>query len=518
MKPGILFTWPAFRYGKHEAISFQNRRLNYRQINARINRLANALMSIGLQKGQKVAVLMNNCLETIDCLFGIPRAGMIYIALNTRHSVAEHRDILNDADADAIILADDFYDMISPILSSIESLKYVIVIGKAEPGTMSYDKLVSQQRETEPRIEVSNDDVLRLQYTSGTTGLPKGVIYPFRMLYSWMINMLINLDLPISPQDANLNVGPITHATGNNLMLYFIKGARNVILERFDESEVLWTIQKERITSILMVPTMITRLLAHPNLHSYDLSSLKRIWYGTAPMSPKKLAEAVSVFGNIFRQNYGMTECPQPVTFLGPEEHVIVGKDDEVRRLASAGRPALGVELEIIDKDCNPVKLGEIGEIRIRSNKVARGYWKKDDLTASCFKDGWFYAQDMAMMDSDGYVYIMDRKNDMIISGGFNIYPSEVEKVLTARKDVKEAAVVGIPDEIWGESVKAFVIMEDAAKVTEKELIDYCKKNLSSYKKPKSIEFVQNLPKSTYGKLDRRALREPYWKGLDRRI
>jgi acyl-CoA synthetase (AMP-forming)/AMP-acid ligase II len=301
-------------------------------------------------------------------------------------------------------------------------------------------------------------------------------------------------------------------------MLYFIKGARNVILERFDEDEVLWTIQNERITSMLVVPTMITRLLSHPNLHSYDLSSLKRIWYGTAPIPPEKLAEAVSAFGSIFRQNYGMTECPQPVTFLTPEEHVIEGKNEEVRRLASAGRPALGVELEIIDKHGNPVKPGEIGEIRIRSNKVAKGYWKKNDLTASCFKDGWFYAQDMATTDPEGYVYIVDRKNDMIISGGFNIYPSEVEKVLTDRDDVKEAAVIGIPDEIWGESVKAFVILENSARVSEKELIDYCRKNLSSYKKPKSIEFVQSLPQSSVGKLDRRALRESYWKDMDRRI
>jgi acyl-CoA synthetase (AMP-forming)/AMP-acid ligase II len=443
---------------------------------------------------------------------------MIYIALNARHSATEHRDILNDAEADAIIFNADFYDTIDPIISSVESLRHLIVIGKAVPGTISYDKLVSAHRETEPRMEISDNDILRLQYTSGTTGVPKGAIYPFRMIYSWMENMLINLDKPISPKDANLNVGPITHATGNNLMLYFIKGARNVILERFDEDEVLWTIQNERITSMLVVPTMITRLLSHPNLHSYDLSSLKRIWYGTAPIPPEKLAEAVSAFGSIFRQNYGMTECPQPVTFLTPEEHVIEGKNEEVRRLASAGRPALGVELEIIDKHGNPVKPGEIGEIRIRSNKVAKGYWKKNDLTASCFKDGWFYAQDMATTDPEGYVYIVDRKNDMIISGGFNIYPSEVEKVLTDCEDVKEAAVIGIPDEIWGESVKAFVILENSARVSEKELIDYCRKNLSSYKKPKSIEFVQSLPQSSVGKLDRRALRESYWKDMDRRI
>jgi len=520
MKPGVLFTWPAYRHPDHEAIVFQETRITYDQVNCNINRLANSLISIGLSKGQKVAVLMNNCVELVECLLGVPRAGLIVILLNARQSAKEHLEIMNDCEVDCLILSSSFETIIEPIISLIPSLKHIIVAGnkyKGQPNT-SYSELVSGHPTTEPSVEVMPDEVLRLQYTSGTTGKPKGTIYSFEMIYNWMTNMIINLDQPIYPWDVNLNVGPLTHAAGNNFMLYFIKGAKNIILERFDEERVLWTIQKEKVTSMLLVPTMITRLLSHPKLFSYDLSSLRRIWYGTAPISADKLEEAISAFGPIFRQNYGMTECPQPITFLSPEEHVIRGTEEQRRRLASAGRPALGVEIKLVDQDGQVVSKDEIGEVAIRTNKIASGYWKKEELTAAAFRNGWFFAQDMARMDSAGYIYIVDRKADMIISGGFNIYPHEVEKILLEHEAVEETAVIGVPDELWGESVKALVVIREGFTISEQELIEFCRNNMTSYKKPKTVEFVTSLPRNTYGKINRRALREPYWKGRDRRV
>jgi acyl-CoA synthetase (AMP-forming)/AMP-acid ligase II len=235
-------------------------------------------------------------------------------------------------------------------------------------------------------------------------------------------------------------------------------------------------------------------------------------------MPRDKLQEAIERFGNIFRQNYGMTEATQPIAYLGPEDHKITGTEQEIRRLGSAGRPALGVALQIVNEDGIPIEPGEIGEIQIRAPHVFKGYWKLPEETSEAFKGGWFHSGDMATVDEDGFIFIMDRKKDMIISGGFNIYPREVEDILMAHPDVTEAGVVGIPDNIWGESVKAFVVKKQGGMVTEQALIQFCKENLASYKKPKSIDFIDELPKNENGKILRKALKEPFWKGLDRRV
>jgi acyl-CoA synthetase (AMP-forming)/AMP-acid ligase II len=230
----------------------------------------------------------------------------------------------------------------------------------------------------------------------------------------------------------------------------------------------------------------------------------------------EKLKQGIRVFGNVFRQNYGMTEIAQPITFLGPEDHVIDGSETQVRRLSSAGRPAMGVEIKVAGEDGEPVKPGEIGEILIRSNKLMKGYWKKPEETAEAFRDGWFHSRDMATVDEDGYIYIMDRKSDMIISGGFNIYPREVEDVIMSHPGVAEAAVIGVPHEMWGEAVKAVVVLKEGENLSEAQIIEHCKNNLASYKKPTSVDFIREIPKNLYGKVNRRALKEPFWKGHDR--
>jgi acyl-CoA synthetase (AMP-forming)/AMP-acid ligase II len=326
----------------------------------------------------------------------------------------------------------------------------------------------------------------------------------------------MNLDQPIGPSDVNLNSGPLTHAAGLMMMIYYSRGATNIILPRFDEREVLETIQRERVSSLLLIPTMLYRILLTPDLKAYDLSSIRRIWYGTAPMALGKLKEAIRVFGNVFRQNYGMSEMAQPITYLGPEDHVLDGGESQTRRLSSAGRPAMGVEVRVVDEDGQPVKPGEIGEILVRSNKLMQGYWKKPEETAEAFRGGWFHTRDMAMMDEDGYVYILDRKSDMIISGGFNIYPREVEDIIMAHPGVAEAAVISVPHEIWGEAVKAMVVLKEGVKVSETEIIEHCRRNLASYKKPTSVDFIKEIPKNLNGKVNRRMLREPFWKGYDR--
>jgi acyl-CoA synthetase (AMP-forming)/AMP-acid ligase II len=299
---------------------------------------------------------------------------------------------------------------------------------------------------------------------------------------------------------------------------YYIRGASNVILDKFEVDLVLQTIEKEKVTAVLLVPTMLNMILRHPNLHAHDLSSIKRIWYGTAPMSPEKLKEAIKIFGNIFRQNYGLTESPQPVTYLGPEDHIIDGTEKEGRRLASAGKPALGAALKIVRDDGTKIKPGEIGEILIQTKQLMKEYWKNPEATAEAFRGGWFHTGDMGTVDEEGFIYIMDRKHDMIISGGFNIYPREVEDAIMTHSQVAETAVVGVPDDIWGESIKAFVVTKPGAALTEEDIIQSCKKHLAGYKKPKSVEFVPDLPKNAYGKVLRKVLKEPYWQGRERRV
>ncbi len=518
MRPDHVFRWPVVRYGDRTAIVYQDTRVTYFQMDARINRFSHGLLSLGLTTGRKVAVLINNCLECVTAIFGIPRAGLVYVSLNSRHSVGEHIAILNDIEADAIICGAEFSPLFEPVLSAVPSLKHAVVIGPSQSGWLTFEELTDGQPETVPAIDVGAEDVVRIQYSSGTTGRPKGVVWTYRIFENVITSTLVNMDQLIEPSDVNLNCGPLTHAAGLMLMSYYSRGATNVVLPGFDEEEILKTVEKEQISSILLIPTMLYRVLMSPNLSSYDLSSVKRIWYGTAPMAVERLTEGIKVFGGVFRQNYGMTEMPQPITFLGPEEHLIDGTEIQKRRLSSAGRPALGVELKIVDEYGREIKNGEVGEILIRSNKLMKEYWKMPVETAEAFKGGWFHTRDMGRMDEDGYVYIIDRKSDMIISGGFNIYPREVEEVLLTHSGVREAVVFSVPDEIWGEAVKAVVVPKEGSELSEAELIRHCKENLASYKKPSSVDFVEEIAKNPYGKVDRKSLKEPYWRDLNRRV
>ena len=519
MRPGILFMWPATRYGDRPAVVFRDQRLSFSRMDALINRLSHGLRSLGLLTGHRVAVLMNNSVEAAVSILAVPRAGLTYVALNARHSAREHAEILLDAECDAVLVGEDYADLLGPVLSSVPSLKHKIVVGSSRPGFHAFEDVMNHQPETPPDVNVDDDrNIERLQYTSGTTGKPKGVVWTYAIGYQVMASTLMNMDEPIGPGAVNLNIGPLTHAAGLMMMIYYCRGATNVILPGFDEKDILETIKRERVTSLLLIPTMLYRLLMYPELEAYDLSSVRRIWYGTAPMAPDRLKEGIRVFGKVFRQNYGMTEIAQPITFLGPEDHIVEGTEKQTRRLSSAGKPAMGVELRVVNEKREEVEPGEIGEILLRSNKLMKGYWKKPEETAAALKDGWFHTRDMAMVDEDGYVYIMDRKSDMIISGGFNIYPREVENVIMAHPAVAETAVIGVPDDMWGESVKAVVVPKEGVTLTEEEIIRHCKENLAGYKKPKSVDFIGEIPKNLYGKIDRRALKENFWKSHERRV
>ena len=518
MKPGLLISWPAQMYPDHTAVIFGKKRCTFREYDLRINRLAHGLLGLELPKGTRVAVLMNNHMTCMEVFFAITKTGLPVVSLNTRHSVNEHAYILNDSGAEVLIFDRDFFGIAEALRPKVPHLRnYIVNDGKVE-GMLSLGDLVKNQPDAEPEVDVSEDDMERIHYTSGTSGRPKGVVVTQEQQYHRLTHVLINLDQPVGPTDLNLNVGPLTHAAGLMFMVYYIKGATNIILEKFDPEKVLQIIEKEKVTSVLLIPAMLIRMLNVPHIRSYDLSSLRRIWYGTAPMPAERLKEAIQIFGPIFRQNYGMSEAPQPLTYLGPEDHRVEGPEKVTRRLSSAGRPALGVDLKVVNEDFKPVKPGEVGEIVYRSRHMFREYWNCSEETAKAFRNGWFLSRDMATVDEEGYVYIIDRKHDMIISGGFNIYPREVEEAILKHPGIAEAAVIGIPDDVWGEAVKAICTLKEGLQVTSEEVIEVCKQNLASYKKPQTVEFVAELPKNNYGKIERKKLKEKYWQGYLRRV
>ncbi|MFQ5917988.1 MAG: long-chain-fatty-acid--CoA ligase, partial [Candidatus Binatia bacterium] len=518
IRGGHMLSWPLERYPEKIAIKFEGQEMTFRQVDDRINRLANGLIDLGLKKGDRVAALLDNSPRAIEVRFALMKAGLCMVALNVRQSAEENAYIINHSESSVVILDEDYLSAWELMKGHCKGVRHVVVAARDPGSYLSYEKIIKTSSSNEPEVVVSLDDLERIAYTSGTTGRPKGVMKTIGNDLARLRNDFMNHDDLITTEDIMLNVAPLTHAARALFHKYYIIGACNIILRRFKEEEVLDTIQKERVTATMFVPTMIVRLLLHPKVQEYDKSSLKRIFYGTAPMPADKLKLGIEIFGNIFRGNYGLTEATQPVILISPVDLVIDEDEKQSRRLASAGRPALGIEVRIVNEKGEKTAPGEIGEILVRGEIVMKGYWKDPEATREVLKNGWLHTGDMAKVDEDGYITIVDRRKDMIISGGFNIYPREVERVIESHPGVQDVAVIGVPDDIWGEAVKALVVPKSQVKLTEEEIIELCKSQIGSYKKPKHVEFVENLPKNFQGKIVKRVLRDQYWQGLNRRV
>jgi len=503
-----LLRWPVQHYPDHIAVVCGEARLTFREMDEGINRLAQGLHGLRLVRGARVAVLMGNSAALQQVVFAIGRAGLALVALNARQSAAEHARILEDADVEALVFDQRFAEAVREARGMAPALRRCFVAGGEASGAEPWERLSSGQPAIAPEVEVSDGDLARIHYTSGTSGRPKGVVITHGENYHRLTHILINLDQPLGPGTRNLNVGPLTHAAGLMFTVYYIRGATNVILDRFDPENALRAIEAEGITDVLLVPAMLAALLRHPAIDRHDTRSLRRIWYGTAPMPVAQLREGLRRFGPVFRQNYGMSEASQPLTILGPEDHVVDGPEPIVRRLRSAGRPALGMDLRVVDEAFEPVTPGAVGEIVYRSRHMFRRYWKLPDETARAFRGEWFLTGDLATVDEDGYVYIVGRKDDLIISGGFNIQPREVEEAILKHPAVAEAAVVGVPDERWGEAVKAVCVLKPGAEAAADEIVEVCRRQLAGYKKPRIVEFVAELPKNAAGKVERKRLKD----------
>ncbi|MFH1623756.1 MAG: long-chain-fatty-acid--CoA ligase, partial [Pseudomonadota bacterium] len=469
---------------------------------------ANGLRAKGIGKGDRVGLLEHPCPQYLELYIAIPKIGAVLTPLNCRLAGRELEYIINDAEIKMVIMGEEFIDVIDSIKGDLKTLRSFFAIGKAPSGTGTYEDLITGFSPEVPEIDIDEDDIAIQMYTSGTTGKPKGAMLTHKNLISMYISRII--DFKLDENDVFLSAVPYYHTAAEYALVILYAGGTLVIHSRFLPGAFLETLETEKVTFTLGVPSMVNFLLQHIEKHPrhYDFSNLKMFLYGASPMPVTVLRKAMERFKPVFLHSYGLTEASPGVTFLRPEEHILEGPEEKVRRLASCGKEIFNVEARVVNEQGVNVKPGEIGEIIVKGDNVMKGYWKLPEETAETIKNGWLHTGDMATVDEEGYIFIMDRKKDMIISGGENIYPREVEEVLYSHPSILEAAVIGVPDEDWGESVKAFVVLKEGEKASEQEIINFCKENLASYKKPKSVEFLDVLPRTAAGKVLKRELRE----------
>ncbi len=513
----------AVRYfPNNTATIFDGRRQTYRELGHRAQAFAACLSSLGIRRNDRVAIYLLNSSQFLETVYACFEIGAVVVPLNTRLAADELVFIINDAECKTFITDKLLQPMASGFKNRLEGIEHFIAIGGGE-GFSDYEALIAKHINEDfqsPTDDDQSDEGLAgLFYTSGTTGLPKGVMLSHRNL--WM-NALHTLATRAPEPGLNfLHAAPMFHlATFPAVINITINGGIHTILQRFDLKAMMELIESAKVTSTVLVPTMVNFLINHPDFSKHDLSSLRRITYGAAPMPVELLKSAMKLLPNAeFGQGYGQTESSPLLTSLQHEDHITEGEERLTRRLASCGRPVVGVEVEILKDDGTFAAPGEVGEVIARGPNVMMGYWKRPEETAATLRDGWLHTGDMATTDEDGYIYLVDRKKDMIISGGENVYSSEVENVVYQHPAIHEAAVIGVPDHKWGEAVTAIVTVKSGAALSETELIEFCASRLADYKVPKRIEIREGeLPKSGTGKIMKKELREPYWQGHNRRV
>ena len=517
MNIGSLLTKASRLHGDRLAIQYGEQRLTYAELDQRIGRLAQALQILGVRPGDRVAIVQRNGPTLFETLLACFRAGAVAVPINVRLHPEEVAFICQDSGTRVLVATGEYAASALQAGKQIPELQLVGVESIA--GALDYETLLSAADSLNADADVDPNDLAWLFYTSGTTGTPKGAMLTHGNLLAMTMNYYADVN-PIAPEDVVLHAAPLTHGSGLYGLPAIAKGATNVILHTpsFDSEMVFKLVQDLRVTTIaFLAPTQIKMLLNGP-YRSYDLSSLRCIAYGGGPMYVEDMKQAMEAFGPVLVQIYGQGESPMTISYLRREEHVTHGDPVAEQRLASAGIPRTDVEVRIVDDDDREVAAGKIGEITARGSVVMAGYWNRPDATAETLRGGWLHTGDIGMMDAQGYLYLLDRKKDMIISGGNNIYPREIEEVLLEHPAVYEVAVIGVPDPLWGESVKAIIALRPGMALNEEELNAFCRQHLASYKKPRTVEFVPQLPKNAYGKILKRELREQYWKGRERRI
>jgi acyl-CoA synthetase (AMP-forming)/AMP-acid ligase II len=503
----------AATFGDATAVSDGRRTLSFRDVEERSNRLANALLALSAERSGRVAILSPNRLESVEVDFAIAKAGKVRVPVNTRLSTEERVHILNDSGAETLVFDASEAEFVASAREQLPVREYVALGGAELQGVHAYSELLSQGSVSPAGVQVASDDPSFILYTSGTTGRPKGATATQASRWAATMSMLTD-EIDAAPGDAMVHVGSMAHGSGSKVLAYFLRGARNIAVDKWDPERFLDLVERERATASFLVPTMISMLVEARRTNQADLSSLKTLSYGGAPIAPALLREALATFGEVFVQVYGSCEAPHPVLVMSRRDH----RDADDRRLASVGREVTGCRVMVAAPDGSPVEAGVHGEMWIQGDNVMRGYWNNPTATSDVLVDGWYRSGDVATHDGEGFFTIVDRERDMIISGGLNVYPAEVEAALHRHPAVLECAVFGVPDDKWGEAVCAAVVLRDGATVSEAEIIEHCRPLLAGYKKPRRVEFHDQLPKGATGKILKRSLRDPHWVGQSRAV
>jgi fatty-acyl-CoA synthase len=499
-----------------------DRRFTYAQFAERVDRLANGLLAMGLARRDRVAYLAYNSHQLLEGYFGVLAADGILLPLNVRLAAAELAYILNDAGVRFLLIDPDFLSLFEAMRAALQVRPDVVWLGPAPPGRSEAeyeDALLQASPGAPPPLDLDENDVAELFYTSGTTGRPKGVMLTHRNLYLHALATMATTS--VTDAEVQLHTIPLFHVNGwGTPQALTAAGGTHVMLRRFDPAEALRLIEAEKVTRFFAVATMLTMLLNHPDMGTRDLSSLSRVMLGGAPTPVELIRQAEETLGCKVHAGYGLSETSPVLTVAESMRHLGGGDEERMRRQASTGVPVIGADVRVVGDDGREVSRDgqTVGEIIARSNVVMAGYWNDSDGTDAVIRDGWFHTGDMAVVDGDGYILIVDRRKDIIISGGENISSVEIEKVLFEHPAILESAVIAVPDEEWGEVPKALVALRQGAAATEEDLIAFCRGRMARFKVPRSVDFLETLPKGGTGKILKAQLRAPYWAKQEKRV
>lgn len=521
MNFGIYLQRSARQWPERPAVLFRGGALSYRALEERSNRLAHALRALGLKRGDRVAIVSPNRPEIVELECALYKLGLVKVALNSRLAPAELNDALANAEPQAVAAGPQHRAMVQAAAAGLPGLRHFIAFDPSpeEPAHwQDYEALLAAQPGTHVREVMQADDLAVLHYTSGSTGKLKAAMQTVGNRHASLRKVIMGR-MNAGPGDVLMLSGPITHASGMFIQPMLFQGASILLMERFVPAEILAAIEQHRVTMAFMVPAMIHALLAEPTRHQHSYASLRLLSYGAAPMSPSRIREAWELFGPVLAQGYGAGETTGGVVALGIADHARAIAGERPELLLACGRPTCESEVEVLNDAGQPVQGDEIGEICVRGPDVFAGYWRAPEQTREVLgEDGWLRTGDLARIDAEGYLFIVDRKKEMLVSGGFNVYPREVETVIAQHPAVYEVCVVGVPDDHWGEAVKAVVVLRDGAQATAEELMAFCEGRLAGFKRPRSVDFAPQLPKNSNGKLSRKDVREPFWRGRERKV
>jgi len=482
----------------------------------RTNRLGNALYSIGAVKGDRIAILSQNSFEYIESALGVANAGLIFVVVNFRLTLREMLAVLVDSEPSILMVQDQYAELAEEIRKNVSSIKSFIFIGSEDEkpqGWYGYEELISSGSCCEHTTDVYEDDIAMLMYTSGTTGTPKGVMQTHENLYHNGRACAKDVDLDID--DIGFIVCPMFHITAHsNFFSNFYSGIVSHIFPRWDVELFLRTTEKERLTAGMLATPMVRMLLDYPQLDRYNFSSLKRLWFAGAGIVPSVYERFIQIFGNVLGEMHGTTETTGVTTYLSTRDIEEAFEKGQTDILATCGRPSFDMEVLVVDDKDNIALPGETGEMKVKGHSVSLGYWRKEEETKVVFKDDWFYTGDICRVGKNGLVTLIDRKKDIIITGGENVYPAEVERVLHEHSAVSEAAVIGIPHPVWGEAITAIIELKEGHDISAEEVIGFCRSRIAGYKVPKAISFVSALPRNSSGKILKRELKEQCRSGL----